>query len=710
MLQSFPSASFAEVGMSQLVDGAVAQYGLGDPAGSASTGPTRLPTVREITITIPAGAEPGRTRMRVAPGRSGDGASPQLIITVPMWARPGDELTLIESADGTWTCVAEDSGPQGGAAGARQPIPSVAPEAPAMSGPEQHEVRVPMGAVPGETQVAIGVGAGEPLLLTLPPHALPRDILKLQREAGGKPWKVLVQREQEGEPSVVELPPCSMDPNQAFRMLVQAAHKAGAFVNPSIARGAPPPHFIPGLVATTLIEEGDVLFRIPASMQMSPSACKQRLQTIFCPAAYSTFIAEDRREEQGLAVCLMALLQDISKRFSSDAAARRSVDPTGLSSVPEVWKAYAAALLGTGLETHPWLAVSRDHAFLAGLLSPSSEIDHATMMTGDVWAIHDVLVRLYTKLLKEVNASFFRYARLCILSRAFYTPHGTSLVPLVDFCNHSADPVAHQRWELEGDAMVVKALRRIKPGEEITLSYGVYANTTLFRTYGFTLPPEEEPLWGFNFFASELQGLPSNVAPAQVKCCIAVQFLDLEEVSFKSNALQPSLSKVLDGCDEGNGDAAAVLRTFCKMRMALYHEDCQLKAPLAALAQARRADVGCHSWWEHWDDDASWFCQGAYPGECMPSIQDAVRVKMSEYLCLQAHVEAVDAAAGKLQEERCLRLAAPLRRALAERLGCCISSPGDIGPNCPQSSGGPGSKGGGRGGSGCFKPNSRARR
>jgi len=59
--------------------------------------------------------------------------------------------------------------------------------------------------------------------------------------------------------------------------------------------------------------------------------------------------------------------------------------------------------------------------------------------------------------------------------------------------------------------------------------------------------------------------------------------------------------------------------------------------------------------------------------------QNALRVKMSEYLCLVAHIEAMDLISGAAQAESCLDRASELRRPLLKALQAARSTVATLG-------------------------------
>ena len=51
-------------------------------------------------------------------------------------------------------------------------------------------------------------------------------------------------------------------------------------------------------------------------------------------------------------------------------------------------------------------------------------------------------------------------------------------------------------------------------GEELLISYGSKGNADLFRTYGFTLPPDVEPLWSTTVRIAEVQTICDRFLPS----------------------------------------------------------------------------------------------------------------------------------------------------------------------------------------------------
>jgi len=92
-----------------------------------------------------------------------------------------------------------------------------------------------------------------------------------------------------------------------------------------------------------------------------------------------------------------------------------------------------------------------------------------------------------------------------------------------------------------------------------------------------------------------------------------------------------------------------------------------MKLALDALQQARAKDPSSAAWWsELAQKDVHWCSSGK--NKLASWAEKALRVKMSEYLCLTTYLEILDVAAETLSEERCLSGASPIRNRLLDAL------------------------------------------
>lgn len=623
---------------------------------------------RQFRVEVPEGVEPGKTKLRLKPGDSA------LLLTVPEGAVPGDLLVLTEGTDGTWACYLS-RGTSAVLANSDQKVHSC--------NVRKGEVQIPLGAIPGKTKLQVTLhrlhpkseeemecsaeSAAETFVLTVPQEAQPGDRVEVSTEGTGKVLLRILRQNScldrrddsqthgsMGEtksrtaPLSLALTHLEVDSDACFNSMVEAVRDiAGSFVSPKLARGTAPALAIPGMVAQEPIEKDEVLIRMPAGLHISPETCRQVMPHLFAAVEALPSVSEGRRVEVALTACVAAVLRAIA--FDLEIVA------------PTLWLPYAEVLLGERFDAHPyWRSLSDKE--VSRVFEPSGEAAYARMMAGDAIALHELIVEGVRPEVLGPNfeIGLFLQARLCLLTREFDTPRGSALVPILDLCNHSAtNPGAHQSWDLANDAMVVRALRAHQAGEEIYISYGALSSPLLLRTYGFAVPPDEEPAWTYAFQASELQHLcgRSQVEYGTVAAHLSDQFPQLSEVHLDARHVTEHLLLVLGACAKGGGDAVALLGEFCTHKIAKYERDPDLGPALAALMRVRERDICSSAWWTE------------LPQPRMGSDQEqALWVKMSEFLCLTAHTEALAFASGHLPEERCLAAAAGLRRGLAQTL------------------------------------------
>jgi len=90
--------------------------------------------------------------------------------------------------------------------------------------------------------------------------------------------------------------------------------------------------------------------------------------------------------------------------------------------------------------------------------------------------------------------------------------HG-QLIPLIDQANHAAEPNAQLGCNRSGCSLV--ALKRVSPGDELTISYGHKPNLHLLQAYGFAMPDNKVSSLSLNF--SSLPGINDKCGASRVK-------------------------------------------------------------------------------------------------------------------------------------------------------------------------------------------------
>jgi len=247
---------------------------------------------------------------------------------------------------------------------------------------------------------------------------------------------------------------------------------------------------------------------------------------------------------------------------------------------------------------------------------------------------------------------FFR-AKLNFMTRVFLTDDESALVPGIDLINHapSADAGIEWRWNGEAREMTATTCRPHKPGEELFQSYGERSNLLLHRTYGFTQVPDVEPSWSY-------------ILHPQCAFHIYEDFLPSSHaglaIMLDSARMDETLCKALNAVNAHQCDPGEFLRLVCARCLWAYDDDAMLQPALQALRQVREANPSSCDWW--------FGLMGTPEGQRVAE-DVGVRLKMCEYLCLVAHLEAVDAATGRLPEDQCLERCEQLRVVVRDGLG-----------------------------------------
>lgn len=429
-----------------------------------------------------------------------------------------------------------------------------------------------------------------------------------------------------------------------FAGLLSAASSAGCYWNPKLVRAPAPPLHVPGVVAREPLQEGEVLCRVPASLHLSAHACSRSAPSIFeaCEALPSQ--DPDRRAEAARVLCVALLLRD---QAGADAA-------SGGWQPPELWQRWAQIVKDLDFFDHPYRQLLMADATLAEELAPSAEVAHVRAQAEYVLEVHRCVQEHVAEAVvgQHVGVELFVQAWLCLLSRSFGSPLGSAVVPLVDFFNHHATPTAEQHWEPgeEGTEGAVAEPRGREPIVLVTAAKGHEAG-------------EEELAWTYTFEESRMQAVCLELGCQDM----AAKCEELPNIHLDAALVTDTLAAFLAACSELQavepmdvaGAAAGggtLLRHLCSDAKRNYEQDPALQSCIEALRCLRcdpaPASAARGDWWN---------CRTNVEEIREKAASDAIRVKMSEYLCLAAHLEAMDGA----PEERCLAFASNLRQDLS---------------------------------------------
>jgi len=614
------------------------------------------------------------------------GEGVRISVVVPADASDGDRLVLVQGEGGSWKCLWESGGRAPGVAGTA---------AADSAGEDEVLVRVPTNAAPGLTQLEVATGRADAtaLRVTVPSAAVPGDVLGVSHQGDGT-WRLRIIRPRGGAevcagdvsaPAGIHgvrrrnivLPHAEAEPQEALARMAAAATDFGASVNPKLSRGIAPSGLC-GMLASEPIAAGEELISMPYSAHISVRTCRERAPRLCGAILQLQGELMERESEAVVAACVARLLVEAAQRtrcgapedaggVGADAGGTTPELSDACGAAPELWRLYAEALLSERFEAHPYFLCLTDPLRLEASLDPSHELRYLAMMAGDVMAFRRALAEhVAPELLGPgFDESLFLRARLSILTRVFdlALDGGTgvsSLVPIVDFFNHGADAGAAWRLDAGRRAMVVYAKRAHATGEEILLSYGHRSNVLLYRTYGFTLPPSAEPSWTFVAQCTGEGDLDQyRTLPPGLKQRTPIQ--------LEVPGVHDTLVAAFECCRANGNNPTEFLRQLCEQSIAPYRNDSGLRPALAALARARRADAASAAWWA----DAKETGGPVVNGHDTPDDElatHALRVKMSEYLSIVTHLEALDVMAGRLARDSCLsaalRLCAPLKKAI----------------------------------------------
>eukprot|EP00927_Polykrikos_kofoidii_P060903 TRINITY_DN55800_c0_g1_i1.p1 TRINITY_DN55800_c0_g1~~TRINITY_DN55800_c0_g1_i1.p1 ORF type:complete len:849 (+),score=137.12 TRINITY_DN55800_c0_g1_i1:57-2603(+) len=555
---------------------------------------------------------------------------------------------------------------------------------------------VPEGVTPGKTALRVDVGdlvTGRQLLsVVVPEGASQGDTISFTRvESGGWSATLIPKQETVAEENrdlmCVQAMKFQLDVSLEDALLMierlkEEALVAGIRMSAKLRRGSAPPLNIPGMLAAERIEAGEELTFVPEHLMFSSANFARLMPEVHTAVLNLEEIPSSRRPECAFYTCLAVLLQDAVDRWQKSKCAN-SVSPLTngteacggddktvrqSSEIPEVWRRYADALLTEAFDQHPYCVSIQEPEAVKDILMPSNEGHEVTHLALQILAIFRSVRTSVDESLRGLafSESTFLHAALSTLTRCFATGNGTSgLAPIADLFNHGADPGAIWEWNEEQQAHIITATRAHERGEEVYISYGALSNVILFRNYGFTTPSVEEQSWTFLVQRRRPQHIYDRfLLPQHSRLVI---FMD-------TFAARPSFIEALNSCADNDQCPEAFLRELCTWALELYRRDPAMIEPIAALERHRHTNPTSAAWWEEMpkdtetrkasDDDSSISSSEKLLGSRW--VESAVRVKMSEFLCLTAHFEALECAAGTRSPSECLASANRLTTLLVD--------------------------------------------
>ena len=128
-----------------------------------------------------------------------------------------------------------------------------------------------------------------------------------------------------------------------------------------------------------------------------------------------------------------------------------------------------------------------------------------------------------------------------------------TIMPLIDFVNHSLEPncmaIPYHDKVNDESFVILKAIKDIKPNEQVTINYGDLPNTHLIQKYGFVQPdnPQKKILCSFPFreYDSVVYEEASLKSELSKKLKIPMKKNGLENAEFLNNRFPKEVLKRL---------------------------------------------------------------------------------------------------------------------------------------------------------------------
>ncbi|CAE7560414.1 CLASP [Symbiodinium natans] len=295
----------------------------------------------------------------------------------------------------------------------------------------------------------------------------------------------------------------------APRATVAAAlREAGATWHEALCFAEPPEIPVPGVKLAQAVPAGTLLCQVPSHLHFSRTQCEATMPAIYAACEALPSADPEKRGEAADALCMAWLLSSQRAGGAESSQPRAGGGQAeGMAQWPALWRALAAVLLGLGQEfeeQHPYAWAWQGRQGRSWERTSSAEPELIAAQAQYVRTVYGCICDTLSS--EHVpDEGIFLLSWLCLLTRRFRAPHGSALVPGIDFLNHSAAPNASSDWDEESGSVEVRALTDLKAGQQLTISYGSLSNPLLWRTYGFTLPCRTEPSFTCTFSHEELR-------------------------------------------------------------------------------------------------------------------------------------------------------------------------------------------------------------
>mmetsp|Transcript_74147 Transcript_74147/g.217587 ORF Transcript_74147/g.217587 Transcript_74147/m.217587 type:complete len:646 (+) Transcript_74147:66-2003(+) len=558
------------------------------------------------SIIVPQHAIPGVTRLAIDVGRTR-----RAMLTLPRQANCGDTIRLMDEGLKGWRCDI---------------IPARRP-------PNTLRAMVPGDAVPGISELHVDTLDGQMISFPVPVDAQPGDTVLLTRGKETGQWSCKVQKmTHDVSPPSTATPEEDMACHDKLRSAILGM---GGTWSRKLARGTSPPLAVPGVLATEPILAGEDLGSVPSALFVTPQAVRKQAPKL-CHAV-DLLLNEMPQEQLTLPSQVAFMTQMLAVAEQRKVQGHASRASCGCS---DVWEAFADVLACETLADHPYRLALRDPSGFRAMVDPSPEAEIVERLAWGVLSRYEVIAQKVDPALLGAGFTAERFLRawLLVVTRAFEIGGGrTTLIPGMDCFNHRPLHAGVEvRWDAAAGRMLLKAKRDIAQGEEVFISYGPLCNPMLFRTYGFTLPPEEEPGWTYVSLPASAQQIMRAHLPSVYSSKV---------IEFDSRQLHQTIISALEaatGQSEEVADKKQSAKMFLKELLTFrrdgYSRDTLLRPTLEDLERTCGEGLGLAPS----RDIILPNVEGAGPAIPRVGISDALRVKLSEYLCLTGYLEALN--------------------------------------------------------------------
>eukprot|EP00438_Fugacium_kawagutii_P034894 Skav224140 [mRNA] locus=scaffold462:206761:208515:- [translate_table: standard] len=436
-------------------------------------------------------------------------------------------------------------------------------------------------------------------------HARGASLVEVKVPQNAKPGDTLIVKPNQLQQSQVrslrfaqDAPP-AVEPDEDIRRhdrLQQVLQENGGTWNPKVQRASTDRLIVPGIVATERISKGEVLVRCPSHLFLSSSAVREMAPecAVIAAEAANELIFDRGNVDWAMQATFIASM-------IAGAENPGIKGPTIQEAKREVWDTFLQVLLCETFARHPYrLSIQDPVAFKSSLL-PSCEADLIEYLAWTVLQWHDIVSHASSfPSWKQFSAEQFLRAWLLVTTRAFDVDGTrTTLVPGLDSFNHDPRRASASAVTDDQGAMLIVATRDIEAAEEVFLQYHQLSNSELYRTYGFTLPIEAVQHQTFTV-------LPSRVRFLLLKHLPATHAGRL--IEFHSGMLHPTLVAAVQACAAGGKNYMSFLRELLEFFAEAYERDPQMEDVIRTKT----------------------------------ATEDALRVKLSEYRCLQRYLKSLD--------------------------------------------------------------------